>query len=71
MKLEYENFAEVLSIPKVEKKNDTFMRNQPAKAGEQQEGEEEEGGAGFERKQINRGGGFSRGRGRGRGAAAN
>ena len=59
MKLEYENFAEILSRPKPEKIN-TFNRNQ-------HNGDEKETEEGFERRQINRGGGFSRGRGRGRG----
>lgn len=62
MKLEYENFAEVQSRPKPEKTNNTFNRNQPKN---QEEGEKDE--EGFEKRQISRGGGFSRGRGRGRG----
>ena len=37
MKLDYENFAEILSRPKIEKKPyDTFMRNQPAKGTSEQ-----------------------------------
>ena len=69
MKLEYENFAEVLSRPKPEKRADNaFTRNAPAKAGEEGAEEDDKQGGGFEKRQVTRGGGFiQRGRGRGRG----
>jgi translation initiation factor 4E len=65
MRLEYENFQEVLSRPPPEKK-ETFNRNYQKNAGGDQEhtGNEDKG---FERRIADNGGGFQRGRGRGRG----
>ena len=58
MKLDYENFEELLSRPAPEKK-EAFVRNYPKN---ENEGERHDNG--FERKQASRGG-FGRGRGRG------
>lgn len=60
MKLEYENFEELLSRPKPEKKENFFARNK-----------DHESTNDFDRNQMSRGGGFSRGRGRGRGGQNN
>lgn len=79
MKLDYEDFQEVQSRPPPEKKEipanvaGAFNRNVAPK-----DQPENEGGAsnanddtGFQRQQISRGGGFTKGRGRGRGAPGN
>ena len=69
MKIEYENFAEVLSRPKPERRPETFARNK-APTTNNEEGNEQHGRNGFEKQHISRGGGFSQGRGRGRGGYA-
>jgi hypothetical protein len=79
MKLEYEDFQELLSRPPPEwKDSNAFNRNTQKQQTEEEganenhkDGDAHQDESGFERNQISRGGGFTRGRGRGRGGFNN